>query len=82
MFPNMDEAQHPDHQGSLLDRWMIWERAVSWLLARNMMKIRNDPFGPPIYSQSDDFTGEWEKLLRDEPFRFRHIRRQVKVMIG
>jgi hypothetical protein len=71
MFPNVDDnAQHPDEIGSLLDRWMIWERAVSWLLARNMIKIRSDPFGPAIYSQSDDFTGEWDKLLKDETLPF------------
>jgi hypothetical protein len=35
-----------------------------------MIKIRSDPFGPPIYSQSDDFTGEWDKLLKDETLPF------------
>jgi hypothetical protein len=70
MFPNMDDAQHPDDQGNLLGRWMIWERAVSWLLARHMIKIRSDPFGPPIYSQSDDFRGQWDRLLRDENLPF------------
>jgi hypothetical protein len=70
MFPNDDDARHPDDVGSLLVRWMIWERAVSWLLARNMIKIRSDPFGPPIYSQSSDFTGEWDRLLNDDTLPF------------
>jgi hypothetical protein len=70
MFLDSNDAQHPDDVGTLLDRWVIWERAVSWLLARNMIKVRSDPFGPPIYSQSGDFATEWDKLLNDEALPF------------
>ena len=69
MFPDASDSQ-PDDDGSLLGRWMIWDRAVSWLIARHMIKVKSDPFGPPIYSKSDDFTGEWDKLLGDDNLPF------------
>ncbi|MEA2898028.1 MAG: hypothetical protein QOJ84_3643, partial [Bradyrhizobium sp.] len=69
-FPNSSDDGSPDDPGTLLDRWMIWERAIAWLLVRNMIKIKNDPFGPPIFSQGPDFTGQWNNLIKDESLPF------------
>jgi hypothetical protein len=70
LFPHVDDSDPRDEGGTLLDRWMIWERAVGWLVARSMIKIKNDPFGPPIFSQGPDFEEQWNELLVDEELPF------------
>src|SRR5437016_3273481 len=69
LFPNIEE-NNPHEEGTLLDRWMIWERAVGWLVARNMIKIKNDPFGPPIFSQGPNFGEQWNELILNEELPF------------
>jgi hypothetical protein len=70
-FPHVDDSHPIDQdQGSLIERWMIWERAVAWLLARNMIKVKNDPFGPPLFSQGPDFAEQWNKLIQDDDLPF------------
>jgi hypothetical protein len=49
---------------------MLWDRAVAWLLAQNMIKIKHDPFGPPIYSKDLDFEPQWEKLVEKQDLPF------------
>lgn len=66
----LDEIDESGDQGSLIERWMIWDRAVAWLLARNMMKIKHDPFGPPVFTRSADFTKQWNELVKDEELPF------------
>jgi hypothetical protein len=67
-FPDQDDVG-PD-AGSLIQRWMLWDRGVAWLLARNMIKIKYDPFGPPILSQGSDFGAQWNELITDETLPF------------
>jgi hypothetical protein len=70
-FPHIDDTNpHEEESGTLLDRWMIWERAVGWLVARNMVKIKHDPFGPPIFSMGEDFHEQWNELILDEELPF------------
>lgn len=57
-------------EGSLLDRWIVWERAVAWLLERDMINVKRDPFGPPIFSKSPSFAAGWNQLIRDEDLPF------------
>jgi hypothetical protein len=68
-FPTLDDAS-PEDNGSLIERWMNWDRAVAWLLSRNMIKIKNDPFGPPIFSQGPKFAEQWNTLIQDEDLPF------------
>jgi hypothetical protein len=68
-FPDRSDSSNPDEQ-SLIQRWMLWERGVAWLLARNMIKIRYDPFGPPILSQGPDFESQWNELITDDSLPF------------
>jgi hypothetical protein len=67
-FPDTDEQT--GEEGSLIDRWMIWERAVAWLLARDMIKIKYDAFGPPIFSKGPSFQPMLDKLTEDEDLPF------------
>lgn len=70
------KSEYPDHSDgapepeSLLDRWVLWDGAVAWLLARNMIKIRHDPFGPPIFSKGPQFEENWEVLENHDSFPF------------
>jgi hypothetical protein len=67
-FPYPDEQT--GEEGSLIDRWLIWDRAVAWLLERDMIKIKRDPFGPPIFSKSPSFQATWDQLVEDEDLPF------------
>jgi hypothetical protein len=67
-FPDIDEQS--GEEGSLIDRWMIWERAIAWLLERDMIKIKYDAFGPPIFSKGPSFQGMWDKLAEDDDLPF------------
>jgi hypothetical protein len=64
-------SQYPDDNdpnpegSSLLDRYLVWDRAIEWLLAKEMVSIRHDPFGPPIFSTGEGFTNRWEELCSD-----------------
>lgn len=67
-FPDGDDS-NPEG-GTLLDRLELWERGVAWLAARNMIKVRYDPFGPPIFAQGPSFTAGWNELIKDDTLPF------------
>lgn len=67
-YPYVDD--NDPHESTLLDRWPIWERAVSWLAARDMIRIKTDPFGPPIFTQAPNFNEVWAALILDEALPF------------
>jgi hypothetical protein len=67
-FPETDEMS--GQEGSLIDRWMLWDRAVAWLLARDMIKIKYDAFGPPIFAKSISFEEELDALAANEDLPF------------
>jgi hypothetical protein len=68
-FPDNDDS-NPDVGGTLLDRHLLWERGVAWLVTRNMITVRYDPFGPPILSQTPKFTEIWDELVKDDSLPF------------
>ncbi|WP_315735372.1 MULTISPECIES: hypothetical protein [unclassified Bradyrhizobium] len=67
-YPDLDDP-NPEG-GSLIERWMIWDRAVAWLVKREMIKIKRDPFGPAIFSSSPEFDDVWNTLIQDEDLPF------------
>jgi hypothetical protein len=67
-FPDNDDS-NPEG-GTLLDRHVLWQRGVAWLIARDMIKVRYDPFGPPIFSQGPKFTEVWDELIGDDSLPF------------
>jgi hypothetical protein len=67
-YPQEDDG-NPE-PGSLLDRHMLWEKAVQWLAARNMLTIKYDSFGPPIYFKSNNLDEQYDELIADESLPF------------
>lgn len=68
-FPHIDVSS-PEEDGTLLDRWVIWDRAMAWLMARDMVRVKKDPFGPPMLSQGPEFETQWNDLCQDEETPF------------
>jgi hypothetical protein len=64
-----DDDGSPD-PGTLLDRILVWQRAISWLEARKMISVRFDRFGPPIYFKAEDFTEKFDDLAGDDDLPF------------
>ncbi|RXG91998.1 hypothetical protein EAS61_23960 [Bradyrhizobium zhanjiangense] len=56
--------------GTLLDRSLLWSRAVSWLEEKDMISIRYDTFGPPIIFKHRDFNDKFDDLTVDETLPF------------
>jgi hypothetical protein len=67
-FPREEDGS--PEPGSLLSRYLLWDRAVQWLAARNLLTIKYDPFGPPIYFKSKDFDEQFDELTVDESLPF------------
>lgn len=67
-YPETDETT--GELVSLLDRGILWDRAVAWLAVRDMVKIKTDPFGPPIFSKGIAFEEQWELLIQNDDLPF------------
>jgi hypothetical protein len=53
----------------LVDDFTIWNRAIDWLVEREMIVAFTDPFGPPVYTKGGTFDSQWNDLCRDQsPF--------------
>jgi hypothetical protein len=64
---DMDNDPEPR---TLLDRGVIWERAVSWLIQNGLIKVQHDPFGPPVFSRTTDASLIWDGILKDPQLPF------------
>ncbi len=52
-----------------LDDFTIWNRAIAWLVDRDMILAYTDPFGPPVYNKGDIFDSQFNELGEsDRPF--------------
>jgi hypothetical protein len=69
-YPKEDHGA-PEPQG-LLDKGLLWQRAISWLEAREMISVKYDRFGPPIYFKAPDFSEKFDELTVDEDLPFAH----------
>jgi hypothetical protein len=68
---NFPDSNDQELEGSsLIGRWMLWDRGVAWLVARDMIRIRYDSFGPPILSAGPDFADQWNELTHDDGLPF------------
>jgi hypothetical protein len=67
-YPRDDDGS--PEPGSLLDRMLVWDRAISWLAEREMIAVKYDTFGPPIYFKNPDFDEKFDELTIDEALPF------------
>lgn len=69
-YPKQEDGD-PD-PGSLLDKGLLWQRAIAWLEARDLISVKYDRFGPPIYFKSTDFSSKFDDLTANEDIPFAH----------
>jgi hypothetical protein len=43
------DSNDPDDRISLLEKWLLFQKAVEWLLEHQAITVVTDPFAPPIY---------------------------------
>jgi hypothetical protein len=67
-YPRDDDGS--PEPGSLLDRTLVWQRAISWLEARDMISVKYDRFGPPIYFKGAEHSEKFDELTVDEDLPF------------
>lgn len=67
-YPREDDGD--PEPGSLLDRTLLWQRAIVWLEARDMISVKYDRFGPPIYFKGAEFSEKFDELTVDEDLPF------------
>lgn len=60
-----DQYDSTPEPSSLLDRPLLWDKGVEWLLRCDLIAIRHDPFGPPIFNKSENFMAVWDGLCSD-----------------
>lgn len=64
------EGGTPEDVICLLDNEQLWELAVDWLVAHNVIVSFKDPFGPPVLKRSDTFESEVNDIVRSlSPFQ-------------
>jgi hypothetical protein len=68
-YPHEDDSGSPE-AGSLLDRAVVWQRAVAWLVDQGLITIRYDTFGPPIFFKDANFDEKFDQLTKDESSPF------------
>lgn len=69
-YPREDDGS--PEPGSLLERALLWQRAIIWLESRALISVKYDRFGPPIYFKSADFSEKFDELTIDEDIPFAH----------
>jgi hypothetical protein len=53
-----------------LEHEPLFERAVDWLISREMLDVERDDFGPPIYRAADQMRDQAEQLEEDSDSPF------------
>jgi hypothetical protein len=65
-----NQVEFEPEPGTLLDRYILWNKAVEWLLSNNLVSVRHDPFGPPIFTRSQNFDTIFGEICGDGTLPF------------
>lgn len=69
-FTHASETGDPEEYYCLLEKELLLDKAISWLVEQEMIAVIPDEFGPPIYQQTASFDPHWAELKRDERLPF------------
>jgi hypothetical protein len=59
-----------DEDEFLLQNGNLWAIATDWLMEKELVVAFSDPFGPPVYTQTDTFDSRFNDLFNSEmPFQ-------------
>lgn len=57
------EGGSPEDAACLVENSNIWDRAIKWLVERDVLVAFTDPFGPPVYKKGDTFDSQINDLF-------------------